>query len=99
MGLLLASVLAPIAAAEPAESAPLGRPLRPLCPTCGATAIRIRVEALVVFDVVHTGSDGAPSDLEVIAHEWHDASWEADTPCACDTCGWVGRVADLPTTP
>jgi hypothetical protein len=73
---------------------PLEGPLRPLCPSCRTTVVRVSVAASVLFDVVAAGGDDA-HDLQVIGHEWHDASWDGDTAAVCGSCGWRGRVADL----
>jgi hypothetical protein len=82
---------------EPAHArvAPLEAPLRPLCPACHTTVVRVSVAAAVVFDVVCADAHDGERDLQVISHEWLDACWDADARAACATCDWQGSVAEL----
>jgi hypothetical protein len=73
---------------------PLDAPLRPLCPTCGSTQVRIAVEAAVSFDVVAAEGAEATRDLQVVGHLWHDAAWDRETSASC-ACGWTGCVGEL----
>jgi hypothetical protein len=74
---------------------PLDPPLRPLCPSCRSTVVRVAATAALVFDVVGADGTGEDADLEVMAHEWQDASWERGSAASCPSCAWTGRVEDL----
>ncbi len=85
----------PGSAPATAVIAPLEAPLRPLCPSCHTTVVRVSVAAAIVFDVVCADAPGGERDLQVISHEWLDACWDADARVACARCDWEGSVAEL----
>ncbi len=78
---------------EPPTLEPTERPLRPLCPSCGAERVIVTTTALVRLHVV--GVDALGRDLQVVRHEVEDPGWSEDDRAACDACGWSGLADDL----
>lgn len=57
------------------------------CPSCGGTD-ELDVVVAVWARLTQDGTD----DCE--AHDGGAHRWDAQSPCRCETCGWVGKVEE-----
>ncbi len=61
------------------------------CPSCQGQTFRIEVNFRGFVSVLFR----TPDEFELTQPVALQSSWEDDSPCICENCGWTGQVKDI----